>query len=175
MPEIVTLQEVYNLTDFATNNLWYMDFIKMPVTPVTMTPNELNMRCSTFTVPSTSVNYIDVTLHNHVKHQPTITKQPDTITIPFIETMDMKTSKWVTSWREICSRTNDNYVSIPSRRRATIQFYTYNEQHQMNYTYRLEYCEITNIGEISYTDGSSPSQILRNVQLKVGAVYDYNL
>ena len=56
--EVVTLHEVYNLTDFATNNLWYMDFIKMPETPVRMTQDELNIRCTSFTMPSTAVKYL---------------------------------------------------------------------------------------------------------------------
>lgn len=170
MSEIVTLQEVYDLTDFATNNLWYMDFIKMPTTSVAMTANEINMRCQSFTVPSVAVKDMTVTLHNHVKHQSTITTQPTEITIPFIETLDMKTTKWLVAWREVCSRSNTNYVSLPDARRATIQFYTYSGQHNIIYTCKIEYCELRSIGNIEYTDGGTPGAIIRSCTLNCGAV-----
>lgn len=172
MAEIVTLQEVYSLTDFATDNLWYMDFIKMPTTSFNLSANELNMRCQSFSVPSTSVKDLSFTLHNHVKHQSTITVQPQEVTIPFVETQDMNTTKWLIAWREVCSRTNTNYVSLPEQRRATIQFYTYTGQQNINYTYKIEWCELRDIGSISYNDGSNPTAILRQVKLQCGAVYD---
>ena len=170
MSEIVTLQEVYNLTDFATNNLWYMDFIKMPTTPFPMTANEINMRCQSFSMPAVAVKDMAVTLHNHVKHQSTTTTQPTSITIPFIETLDMKTTKWLKSWREVCSRSNDNYVSLPNARRATIQFYAYSGQHNIIYTYKIEFCELREIGSIEYTNGSDPGAIVRNAVIQCGAV-----
>ena len=170
MAGIVTLQEVYNLTDFATNNLWYLDFIKMPTTGVVMSANELNIRCQSFTVPSVSVKDMPVTLHNHVKHQSTTTTQPTEVTIPFIETMDMKTTKWLVAWRDVCSRPNDNYVSLPDARRATIQFYTYSGQQNIIYTYKIEYCELREIGSIDYTNGDSPNAIIRSCKLQCGAV-----
>lgn len=172
MSEIVTLQEVYDLTDFATDNLWYMDFIKMPYSPYSMSANDLNMRCQQFTVPSTSVKNLQFTLHNHVKHQSTTTTQPTEITIPFVETQDMATTKWLIGWRETCSKTNTNYVSTPELRRATIQFYTYTGQQEINYMYRIEWCELRDIGTITYGDGSNPNAIIRQVKLQCGAVYD---
>ena len=172
MSEIVTLQEVYNLTDFATNNLWYMDFIKMPKTDISMTANELNIRCQSFTVPSVAVKDLPITLHNHVKHQSSTTTQPTEITIPFIETQDMKTTQWLVSWRNVCSRPNDNYVSLPEDRRATIQFYTYSNQQDIIYTCRIEYCELRNIGNIEYVDGSTPGAIIRSCTLNCGAVHE---
>lgn len=170
MSEIVTLKEVYNLTDFATNNLWYMDLIKMPVTPVVMSANEINMRCQSFSMPAIAVKNLAVTMHNHVKHQSTTTTQPTEISIPFVETLDMKTTRWLVAWRDVCSRPNDNYVSLPDARRATIQFYTYSGQQNIIYTYRIEYCELRSIGNIEYTNGSDPGAIIRNCTLQCGAV-----
>lgn len=170
--EVVTLHEVYNLTDFATDNLWYMDFIKMPETPVRMSQDDLNIRCKSFTMPSTAVKDLSVTLHNHVKHQSTTTTQPTEITIPFIETMDMRTTDWLVSWREVCSRTNTNFVSLPEARRADIQFYSYNAQHQINYTYRINYVELRSIGGIDYADGSTPGAIIRSATFNVGEVIE---
>lgn len=172
MSEIVTLHELYNLTDFATNNLWYMDFIKMPITSYAMTNDELNMRCQSFSMPATAVKDLSVTLHNHVKHQSTTTTQPTSITIPFIETADMRTTKWLVSWREACSRSNTNYVSLPDARRATIQFYTYDGQQNINYIYRVEYAELRNIGSVEYTNGENPGAIIRSAELQVGAVFE---
>lgn len=172
MSEIVTLNEVYNLTDFATNNLWYMDFIKMPTTYYSITPAELHMRCQSFSMPATTVQDLAVTLHNHVKHQSAKTVQPVSITIPFIETQDMRTTKWLVSWREACSQTNTNYVSIPSARQATIQFYTYTGQQQMNFLYRISYCELRNIGNIEYGNGSDVGAIVRSAEIQVGLVED---
>lgn len=169
---ITTLQEVYNLTDFSTNNLWYMQFIKMPQTGIPMSAAELHVRCQQFQLPETSVQYFDVRLHNHVVHQPGITVQPSEITLPFVETLDMKTTSFMVRWREICSRSNDNYVSIPAQRRATIAFYHYSPQHEIIYDYRLEYVELSEVGNIDYGNGDSVNAIIRQCKFKVGAVYE---
>lgn len=172
MSEITTLQEVYNLTDFATDNMWHMDFAKMPVVPYRITAKELHVRCQSFPVQQSSVKYLSTTLHNHVKHQPTTTTQPTELTIPFIETTDMRTTKFFKAWRDVCSRPNDNYVSPQNQRRATILFYHYTPQKQIIYTYRFEYVECEDLGTIQYSDGSNPTNIIRQVKLKVGAVYE---
>lgn len=173
MSEIVSLQEVYELTDFATDNLWYMSFITMPKLPgISITAKELNLRCQKFTVPTTSIQYVDFKLHNHDKHQPVVTKQPAEISIPLIETKDMKSSKFLTAWREVCCKSNTNYVSDPLARRAEIQFYHFGNQHEIIYTYKIKYVEFKDAGSIEYGDGSSPGVVVRNANLVCGAVYE---
>lgn len=170
MADIVTLDEVYALPDIATNNIWQLDFIKLPKTGVDITAKDINIRCQQFSMPSTSVQDLSVRLHNHVRHQSTITVQPTQITIPLLETKDMRSTKFCVAWREICSRTNDNYVSLQADREATIQFYMYSPQHDIIYTYLIEHVEFRNMGEITYGDGSSVAAVMRNVQLQVGRV-----
>lgn len=170
MAEIVTLDEVYALPDIAVNNFWYLDFIKLPNTGTGITRDDINIRCQSFTIPSTQVKDLAVTLHNHVRHQSTTTTQPTQVTVPMIETKDMRTTKFLVAWREICSRTNDNYVSLQSEREATIQFYTYDSQHNINYTYLIEHCELRNLGDLQYTEGSSPGAIIRTATIQVGRV-----
>lgn len=170
MADIVTLDEVYALPDFQTTNNWMIDFIKMPKTGIDITRADINIRCQSFTVPSIQVKDLAVTLHNHVRHQSTTTTQPTQITIPMLETKDMKSTKFLVAWREICSRTNDNYVSLQEDREATIQFYTYSPQHEIVYTFLIEHCELRNLGDITYNEGSSPAALIRTATIQVGRV-----
>lgn len=163
----ITLDRVDALGDFLTDEVYEIQFVSIPAGMGNLSAEEINLRCTTFTIPDTEVNYLDINHRTFQKKQPTHRTNLKEVTFTMVETMTPKTLPFLRDWANRCAVKGTNFVFPPSQRQCEVMVYHKRNDKTIAYVYNLKKCQIQTKGDIALNDGSSPAAIIPSITMNV--------
>jgi hypothetical protein len=133
-----TIENIRGLGDFASLFRW-----EVALTPPTgvsglATTDELNFRCETAELPTTTVNVSNVQIRGHKIQQAGIMDYNGSISLSFVETVDSKISAFIKSWREALWATQTGVqAGVMSTLKSTLTLYRLNNLDAQIWKYEL--------------------------------------
>lgn len=134
-----SIEAVKNLPDFATVYQWYLQFPKKP-TAVTITDDDINVRCVSAELPKLTGAAIEVQIRGHKVKQPGIHNYSGQITLTMIETVDNMISEFIRQWREAIWQTKTGVQGLRADVEAEIMLIRLNRQDTPIWEYKLFGC-----------------------------------
>lgn len=135
-----TIDNLRSVTDFATTYNWNLSFTRFPTGVASPPDQDVNIRCTSTTVPVMTNSIVTVNLRGHKVHQPGIGEYSGTIVLNFVEGIDSKIDTWIRAWREACWQTKTGVAKRKSETEAIITITRLNRQDQPIWNYKLTGC-----------------------------------
>lgn len=161
----ITLPRVEALGDYLTDEVYDIQFIKLPTGFTGIAAEDINLRCTTFQITDTPVNYLQVAHRTFTKSQPTHRENYRTATMTMVETMTVKTLPFLRDWMNRCAVKGTNYVYPPSQRQCEIMVYHKRNDKTVAYVYNLKNVQIETKGDLNLSDGSSPQAYIPSISM----------
>lgn len=168
----ITLDKVDALGDYLTDEVYEVQFITIPAGLTGISAEEINLRCQTFSIPDTDVNYLEVNHRTFTKSQPTHRNNYKEISMTMIETMTPKTLPFLRDWMNRCAVKGTNYVFPPAQRQAEIMVYHKRNDKTIAYVYNLKHVQISTKGDIQLNDGGSPAAIIPSLTMNCNKILE---
>ncbi|TMP46313.1 hypothetical protein CWB96_00330 [Pseudoalteromonas citrea] len=161
------IEQIRNLDDFAVLYKWDVWFT--PPAAVAFDRNELNVRCLSSTIPTSSVQSIDIQIRGHHIKQAGIVNDDQTINLTFAETVDNTVHNMLNNWREALWATNTGKQVKRAEYQCDMLLTRLNNQNEPIWTYKLIGCYLENIDWGGQLGGDTSDIIRPSVTLS----YDY--
>ena len=97
-----TIDQIRGIGDFATLYQWNLDFASFPSAVGGGSSEDFNIRCISSEVPKATGSSIEVQIRGHKVKQPGVYEPPRTLTLTFVEAVDMMVNKFFKDWRDAC-------------------------------------------------------------------------
>lgn len=160
-----TIDQVRQLTDFATTYNWNLSIVKFPAVGNYPAGNDLNLRCISTDLPKMAGESMTVQIRGHKVNQPGIYNYEGNITLTFIETVDSVITEFLREWREACWQSKTGVANKKSDVEATIRIARLDRQDNEIYEYILTggFLESYEVGELGAEggDGIKPTLSLK--------------
>lgn len=166
----ITLARVDGLGDFLTNEVYEVQFISLPTGFTGISAEDINLRCQTFNIPDTPVNYLEVNHRTFTKSQPTHRLNYQKVTMGLIETMTPKSLPFVRDWLNRCAMKGTNYVYPPSQRQCEIMVYHKRNDKTIAWVYNLKHVQLETKGGVDL--GPDPSAIIPQLEMNSNLILD---
>lgn len=160
----ITLGHVDALGDYFTNEVFDVQFISLPTGFTGISAEEINIRCQTFNVPDTKVNYLTINHRTFTKSQPTHRENYQNCSMTMVETMTPKTLPFLRDWMNRCAKTGTNFVYPPSQRQCEILVYHKRNDKTVAWVYNLKHVQIEEKGSTEL-GGDSVNAIIPQLNL----------
>ena len=167
----INLARVAGMGDFLTNEVYDIQFTRLPEGFTGISAEEINLRTATFQVPDVPVSYRQVTQRTFTKSQPTHRENYQQITMTMIETQTPKTRLFLRDWQNRCARLGFNFVYPPSQRQCDILVYHKRNDKTTALVYRCSNVQIETKGTIDFVS-ESPSAIIPSLTLNAMLVLE---
>lgn len=163
----ITLPMVDALGDFLTNEVFEVQFVKLPTGFTGISAEEINLRAQSFSVPDIPVNYLEVNHRTFTKSQPTHRNNYQEVNMSIIETMTPKTFPFLRDWLNRCAKKGTNYVYPPSMRQCEIMVYHKRNDRTIAWVYNLKNVQLSTKGQVELSGDPSAiiPQLIMNTNL----------
>jgi len=138
------IDQIRGVGDFATTVHWDLAFDKFPEIGSYPDTQDVNLRCASSNVPTSSVEPVTAAIRGHQVHQPGLVKY-STLDLHFIETVDNVICNFLSQWREACYQTGTGAQGEKSQVEATIRLTRLNRQDEGIWAYVLTGCILTDV------------------------------
>lgn len=162
----ISLDRVDALGDYLTDEVYEVQFVTLPSGFTGITAEDINLRCITFQVPDTDVNYLTFTHRTFTKEQPTHRNNAKDVSFTMVEATTVKTLPFLRDWANRCAVKGTNFVYPPSQRQCEVMVYHKRNDKTVAWVYNLKNCQLVTKGEMNFNDGSSPAAIIPNITMK---------
>lgn len=162
-----TIDNLRGVSDFATTYNWNLKFLKFPTEVASPPDADVNIRCTSTTLPVMTNSIVTVSVRGHKVHQPGIGEYAGTIQLSFVEGVDSKIDAWIRAWREACWRTKTGVAVKKAQSEAVVDIVRLNRQDQEIWGYKLTGCFLQAYDQPQL--GSESSAFLPTMTLQ----YDY--
>jgi hypothetical protein len=167
----ITLDRVDAIGDYLTDEVYEVQFVNL-YTGASLTAEDINLRCNTFTIPDTDVNYLTVTHRTFTKEQPTHRNNAKDVTFTMVESMTPRTLPFLQEWANRCATKGTNFVFPPSQRQCEVLVYHKRNDKTIARVYNLKKCQLVTKGDIALGDGSSPAAIIPSITMKTQLILE---
>ncbi len=164
------IEQIRQTGDFPTMYQWNFIMSKFPQVGTYPDKEELNKRCLTAELPKKTGQTIEVQVRGHKVRQPGIYNPVGTLTITFVETVDMMVANYFREWREACWETRTGVQQSRENCEAVIALQQLNRQDEAIWQYVLTGCFLEDYDPTGgQWDGASPEVLRPSITLS----YDY--
>lgn len=162
-----TIENLRAVSDFATTYNWNLKFIQFPKAVDNPADADVNIRCTSTTIPVMTNTVVTVSVRGHKVHQPGIGDYAGTIQLSFVEGVDSMIDAWIRSWREACWQTKFGVAQTKMDTEAIVQIERLDRQDTAIWAYKLIGCFLQAYDQPQL--GSESSAFLPTITLQ----YDY--
>jgi hypothetical protein len=133
-----SLDNIRGLPDFASLYRWNLIFDQPPSGIAAPTTEELNLRCTSATIPKVTGSAFPISIRGHKTQNPGIWDTSGTIVLTFIETVDNKVLNFIQSWSNACWEMNTGISKTKSELTAIVRLERLDRQDNPVREYKLE-------------------------------------
>ena len=168
----VNLSRVNAMGDYLTDEVYEIQFVSLPEGFTGISKEDINLRCSTFSIPDDPVNYLTVTHRTFSKSQPTHRLNYQQASMSMIETMTPNTFPFLRDWMNRCAVRGTNFIYPPSQRQCEILVYHKRNDKTIAWVTNLKHVQIETKGSTDLSNGESPSAIIPSLTLNFNEKYE---
>jgi len=163
-----TIEQLRSFTGLTSTFRWDLSFVKFPSVGAYPSSDDLNLRCTSVTLPKEKVDKTTIEIRGVKVNYPVKSTPEMSISLKFLETEDAMLNKIIDSWRAAIYDFKTGVSGTKKDVEALISLYLLDGNNARIYEYKLIGCFLD-----SYDRGSPTSSDVKPFDITMTLTFDY--